>query len=297
MSLNASAVVTSDLACAATAFLVWDTLINLDEEVEYIWRAPNSWVKWAYLFIRHIPYLVQCSILVGLVAMAAEGHVYNMFQCRAWIAYQLGANEVLTVVVEVVLIVRIYAMYNRNWIVTRTVYVLFVAEVVAMCTILALTVPKFEFTPQCLITSTPKMFLSYWTISLAFETTLFLLTLYKFFSVLEINNIHRQPIMVTLVRDAIMLLNTLMYELEKNTLAGICYFWELSVMSYAGSHVLLNLRRLAMDPRRHPSIVSFSTQFMSAGVTLSDLYFGSAGEETTAIELDTMHHEPADLRP
>ncbi len=33
MSLNASAVVTSDLACAATAFLVWDTLINLDEEV------------------------------------------------------------------------------------------------------------------------------------------------------------------------------------------------------------------------------------------------------------------------
>ncbi len=39
------------------------------------------------------------------------------------------------------------------------------------------------------------------TISLAFETTLFLLTLYKFFSVLEINNFHRQPIMVTLVRD------------------------------------------------------------------------------------------------
>ncbi len=66
-------------------------------------------------------------------------------------------------------------------------------------------------------------------------------------------------------------------------------------MHWQGSHVLLNLRRLAMDPRRHPSIVSFSTQFMSAGVTLSDLHFGSAGEETTAIELDTMHHEPANF--
>ncbi len=53
-------------------------------------------------------------------------------------------------------------MYNRNWIVTRTVYALFVAEVVAMCTILAITVPKFEFTSQCLITSTPKIFPSYW---------------------------------------------------------------------------------------------------------------------------------------
>ncbi|RPD65624.1 hypothetical protein L226DRAFT_237198 [Lentinus tigrinus ALCF2SS1-7] len=294
---------TSDLACAATAFLVWDMLIHLDEEVEYIWRGPHSWVKWAYVFIRHVPYLVQCSILVGLVAMAAKGHVYEMVQCKAWIAYQLGANEVLTVVVEIILIVRIYAMYNRNWIVTTAVYVLFVAEIVAMCTILALTVPKFEFTRQCLITSTPNLFLSYWTISLAFETVLFLLTLYKFFSVLEITQFHRQPIMVTLVRDgtwayaiifAIMLLNTLMYELEKNTLAGICYFWELSVMSYAGSHVLLNLRRLAMDPRRHRSIVSFSTQFVSAGGTFSELHFGSAGEETTVIELETMHREHVD---
>ncbi|RDX54621.1 hypothetical protein OH76DRAFT_1478889 [Lentinus brumalis] len=292
---------TSDLACAATAFSMWDTLINLDKEVEYIWRAPNSWVKWAYLLIRHIPYLVQCSILIGLLAVVGDGHVYGTPACRVWIAYQLVANEVLTVVVEIILIIRIYAMYNRNWIVTRTVYALFVAEVVAMCTILAITVPKFEFTSQCLITSTPKIFPSYWTISLAFETTLFLLTLYKFFSVLEIMKFHRQPIIVTLVRDgtwayaiifAIMLLNTLMYELEKNTLAGICYFWELSVMSYAGSHVLLNLRRLAMDPRQHLPIVSSSTRNMSAGVTLSDLDFRSTGNEIV-IELDTIHREPA----
>ena len=121
------------------------------------------------------------SILVGLVAVPAAGHVYEHSQCIAWIAYQLGANEVLTVVVEIILIVRsasllsmifwllghslnlaVYAMYNRNVVVTTTVYVLFVAEVVAMCTILALTVPKFESTPHCLITSTPKLFSSYW---------------------------------------------------------------------------------------------------------------------------------------
>ena len=111
-------------------------------------------------------------------------------------------------------------MYNRNKVVIMTVCVLFIAEVAAMCTILVLTVPKFESTPQCLITSTPKLFPSYWcgsfrtsrfpliltvtryrTISLAFETALFLLTLYKFFSVLEITQFHTQSFMVTLVRD------------------------------------------------------------------------------------------------
>lgn len=59
-----------------------------------------------------------------------------------------------------------------------------------------------------------------------------------------------------------------------------------------GSHVLLNLRRLAMDPRRHPSILSF-TELVSGRVTLSELHFGSTGQ-ATVIELQTMHRERAD---
>ena len=56
-------------------------------------------------------------------------------------------------------------MFNRNRTITALVLILFVGEISAMCTILAITVPQIEFSPQCLITRTPKLFSSYWSVS------------------------------------------------------------------------------------------------------------------------------------
>jgi len=123
-----------------------------------------------------------------------------------------------------------------------------------MITVLALSIPRMEFASDCLITHTPAIFTSYWILSPSFETVLFALTLVKFFTSIS-RRLGGQSIMYALVRDGtwayaiifvIMLMNTLMYHLVDNPLAGICFFWELSVMSFAGSHVLLNLRRLAV---------------------------------------------------
>ena len=61
-----------------------------------------------------------------------------------------------------------------------------------------------------------------------------------------------------------------------------------------GSHVLLNLRRLAMNPHRHPSVISSSTQLVSGrGRALSELRF-NRNEESAVIELETMYREDAD---
>ncbi|OBZ78058.1 hypothetical protein A0H81_02321 [Grifola frondosa] len=247
--------VTFEVACAATAFLIYDTAIHLSDEVEYIWQGPGGWIKWAYVFIRHLPYLVQGTILT-LVGASKNGHTWSSAQCRDWIIYQLTLMEALTLAVEIVLIARIYAMYHRNKVVLGIVSVLFVAEVVAMITVLAICIPKISFNSHCIIVSTPTIFSSYWTCSLAFETILFALTLVKLFRSVTCV-LGRHSIVFVLVRDgtwayaiifAIMLLNTMMYQLVKNTLAGVCFFWELAIMSFAGSHVLLNLRKLALEP-------------------------------------------------
>ncbi|KAI0777777.1 hypothetical protein BD413DRAFT_188667 [Trametes elegans] len=277
-------ITTSRMGCAAIAFLVWDMLISFDREVEYIWRGPNGWVKWTFLLVRHVPYLLQGTVLT-LVALV--GHTWRSSQCRAWIAYQLISIEVLVVVVEVLLIVRVYAMYNRNRAVLILVLSLFVGEIVAMCTILALSIPKISYTAGCLITSAPRIFPTYWTISLAFETTLFALTLLKFFTTVVASQLRKQSILYILVRDgtwayaiifAVMLLNTLMYQIEHNTLAGVFYFWEISVMSFAGSHVLLNLRRLAIEPRD-------SVYGIGGRRPLSDMQFVHEETDITLVEM------------
>ncbi|KAI0360578.1 hypothetical protein OH77DRAFT_1393167 [Trametes cingulata] len=281
--------VTSEVACAATAFLVWDTMINLAEEADYIWSGLNGWVKWTFLLIRHVPYLVQGTVLT-LVAIA--GHLWTTSECRTWIVYQLAAIEALTVVVEIVLIIRVYAMYGRDRAMLFLILVLFAGEVAAMCTILAISIPEITFTPQCLITSTPKLFPTYWTVSLAFETTLFVLTLVKFLNTVVATQLRRQSILYTLMRDAVMLLNTLMYQTQHNALAGVCYFWEISIMSFAGSHILLNLRRLALEPR---DILDDETSLTLQlhRPALSDLHFSREDTDATLVEMQPLPRESA----
>ena len=56
----------------------------------------------------------------------------------------------------------VIAMYKRNLVVTVVVLSLFVAEIAAMCTFLVITIPKFSFNQQCIVTSAPSLFSSYW---------------------------------------------------------------------------------------------------------------------------------------
>ncbi|CCM03308.1 uncharacterized protein FIBRA_05436 [Fibroporia radiculosa] len=293
--------VNNRFAVAATCFLVYDTLVHIPDEIEFIWIGQQTWTKWAYGFIRHIPYIAQGTILF-LVTESASGYVWRPDQCRSWIVYQLTVNEALTIIVEAVLIVRVYAMFRRNVILRALVLILFVAEITAMITVLALSIPNMEFTTRCIIVHAPSLFPSYWIFSLVFETILFGLTLYKFFTSMSTHH-HSGSILYVLARDGtwayavifmIMLTNTLMYHLIDNPLAGLCFFWELSVISSAGAHVLLNLRRLAVQDRQtkrsywatgNSETIEFSSQ-MTGGFDLHAVTEDPG--ERLDVELDEM---------
>jgi len=109
-------------------------------------------------------------------------------------------NEALTVAVEALLIIRVFAMFDNNTAVVTLVSILFVAEIAAMITVLALSIPRMEFASDCLITHIPAVFTSYWILSLSFETVLFGLTLVKFFTSVS-TRLGQQSIMYALVRD------------------------------------------------------------------------------------------------
>ncbi|OCH95072.1 hypothetical protein OBBRIDRAFT_831179 [Obba rivulosa] len=267
--LDPNAHILFEVGAAAIAFSVYDTIINIADEVEHIWRsvfyihtknvvvesrdrAPNSWVKWTYLFVRHFPYIAQVTI-ISLLGASHGGGDWTPESCRDMIAYQFTVMEVTTIAVEIILIMRVYVMFHSNKKLLAIILFLFLGEVASMLAVIGLSLPKLGFTPQCLIISTPSYFTSYWLISLTFETLLFILTLIKFFRTIRKNG-SPGDFLTVLARDGtwayaiifvIMLLNTLMFDLIKNTLAGVCYFWELSVMSFAGSHMLLNIRRMA----------------------------------------------------
>lgn len=277
---------TSHGAVAAVMWLLYDTCIHFDVEVECIWRRPTSWVKFAYSFVRYIPLLH----LGGVLTLTADRD-YPSSGCRGWIIDQLVVIEVLTLVVEIILVVRVYALYNRNKLVLALLSLAFVAEVSIMLMALVLVIPKQTFTPDCLVAGSPKIYIAYWLSSLIFETLLFVLTLVKFFQSAK-REYGSNSILFVFVRDGTwayamiflaMLLNTLLYQLVDTPLAGMGYFWAQSVMSFAGSHVLLNIRRLS-QPTSKPANTLSTMQFSTvAGETNA-----SSGNETTVLDETSM---------
>jgi len=234
-------------AVAAEMWMIYDTLLNFDNEIQFIWRRPNSWVKWVYAFVRYVPLLNGG----GVLALSAD-KTYPASGCRTWIIDQLVVMEVLTIVVEAILVMRLYALYNQNKAMLIVILVAFLAEITLMIVTLGIVIPNQTFSPSCLAEKSPGIYMMFWLSSLVFETFLFVLTLFKFF-----RNVKRaykeQSILYVFIRDGTwafavifcaMLLNTLMYRLIHTPLAGMGYFWALSVMSFSGSHILLNMRRL-----------------------------------------------------
>ncbi|PCH35554.1 hypothetical protein WOLCODRAFT_80876 [Wolfiporia cocos MD-104 SS10] len=240
--------------CAAFTFISYDTLLNITDEVEYIWKGQRSWIKWAYVFIRHMPHFLQGGMIV-LFAHMYSPHLWSQEVCLAWWLYQAIMFEGLLIAVEGVFIVRIFAMYGHHRMLMAVILVLYFGEIAAMITLLTVSTMGLKFDRGCVIARIPPIFAAYWAVPLVFETFLFGLISIKFFTSVG-RQLDKQPIFFVLVRDGmwayaiifvVMLLNTLMCNLLHNAYACTTISWEGSIISFAGSHVLLNIRRVSAE--------------------------------------------------
>lgn len=112
-----------------------------------------------------------------------------------------------------------YALFNRNLKLTICLGILFCGEIAYLSYVLSVVAPRLTFNADCFVTSSPKLFVSYWyavrilyhlraladdriyrIVSLAFETLLFLLTMYKFVEAVR-NGWGKRPVMQRFVGD------------------------------------------------------------------------------------------------
>lgn len=114
----------------------------------------------------------------------------------------------------------VYALYNRNLKLTAVLALLFCGEVAYLSYVLSVVSPRLTFNTDCFVTSSPKIFISYWyaspdnlspgsltdlsillrIVSLVFETILFLLTLYKFLEAVR-SGWGKRPVMQQFIGD------------------------------------------------------------------------------------------------
>ncbi|CAL1712778.1 unnamed protein product [Somion occarium] len=255
---------------SAVTFLVYDVLINISDEVEYVWRVPRTWAYWAYLYVRHFAMIALASLLI----LATNEHNrlgFSSGTCRGWIIYESFLSISLVLLVEAILMIRIYAIFARSKRLLQILSLLFIAECVVSVTGQAFSIINLSFSLElgCVVTSTPPAYMASWIAPLTFQTILFVLTIFKCFVTMT-KKTGSDSVLFIFVRDgiwayalmfAVMLLNLLMFQLKASPLAPLCFKWALSIISFCGSHVLLNMRRLhARINAIPPSSPMISTQ-------------------------------------
>ncbi|KAH7922079.1 hypothetical protein BV22DRAFT_683725 [Leucogyrophana mollusca] len=188
-------VVTASSA-SALSFLVWESCTTLDDEVEYIWsKSYTSPIKWLYLFTRYIG-------LGDLVATPYFGY-RSALSCRGWIVLQMGGLQAMVTLVEMILMLRVHALYNRDPRMRAFLILLILVATVIPATGMGLSASKTMFSPSCAVMhiDNPLTFISY--IYSITESILLILTVVKCVHTSR-TTLRHAPVIVLMLRDGML---------------------------------------------------------------------------------------------
>ncbi|KAF8178570.1 hypothetical protein K438DRAFT_1265971 [Mycena galopus ATCC 62051] len=262
----------------ALTFLLYDILITIDDEVKFIWPKPWTHTKFLFLFIRYVPLFVQISTLfIASPELTPQFH-FTPHDCFIWQVYQGVATVLVFAAVDYVLILRVYALYHNNANIRKVVLAALFLEVCGMVVGLGLTLGGIKFDDICLTTSVSSTLIIYGGSTLLFQIFLFILTVVKFVGAVR-EGWGDTPLVGLVMRDgtwaffllfAVVASDASLFALQNHTYASVLFGWLLSVFSFSGYHVLLNLDRLHGAPSlptsqssTHNSPYQFTTRIMT----------------------------------
>ncbi|KAF8522363.1 hypothetical protein JB92DRAFT_2888368, partial [Gautieria morchelliformis] len=173
---------------AATAWLTYDILITVGQEINYIWKAQWSPPKVLYLASRYYGLFnlvlakpIQVTLTPNLsVNVRAPCYLTHIFDTHD---IQFSGAVFFTTTVNLILLLRIHALYGRN----KTVLIF-------LLTIYSLTIKQIHFIPippkvpllGCLSANhPPRLTLISWVPCLIIACVFFFMTLYKFYTFLR----------------------------------------------------------------------------------------------------------------
>ncbi|OBZ71670.1 hypothetical protein A0H81_08886 [Grifola frondosa] len=291
-------------AAAASTWVAYDILLTIEQEVDFIWRVKFSVTKLLYLFVRYYN-LLSLILLVSINTSTKVGF-------KSWIWFEaIGAVFLSTVFGEALMVLRLYAAYERNRKVLALLLFMFLMELtlgLMSATIQARDihitprVPQFPV-PGCVgMTDTKgRIALISWAASMIVACVDFLLILHKFLrgvpfkeesnSVMNIdsNNFpHLSPLMVLFMRDAafyvliVFVANLLCVFFAvffgNRELEQVGTVWLTAVYSITSSRIFLSLRSIVStkdeDLEQNRSTIT-SVQCAGASTTTSSVIFTS----------------------
>ncbi|KAH8923160.1 hypothetical protein BT69DRAFT_1281652, partial [Atractiella rhizophila] len=227
---------------------VWDWILALPKEYERIWKNPWSLIKVLYLFNRY------WTILVLGLSLGSFLSNFTQQTCDRFVIWIPALCMWVTVCSECILLVRTYAIWQKNKYVLWGLITLLTGEIAVLLTSLHIFRPvPISGVGPCIATGGSKngkdFTVAYWVSPIVFDTVVLILTLYRCIRYMKQGT--RTPILKLFLRDGVLyfgcificnLINTIFYLLPNPALQAVNSPMSLLLTSVACSHIILNLR-------------------------------------------------------
>ncbi|CAE6416339.1 unnamed protein product [Rhizoctonia solani] len=259
---------------ASFVLLVYDYVITVIPEVELVWYKPWTWSKVLFLWNRYGTFVILLfdtivvlgggpTDAVSLITLGrANSHIVH-FPCLHWQKFQGWTGWLTNMTVEVIILVRIAAMYSQDKRIIYPVIGLFFAQAAGMAGIIGNSfanmkaqherIPGFHI---CSLVGIPEGMYIYWATNLAFESILFGLALFKAYQHVSRKQGIRPGwsgprILSVLVRDSIMyfavifvtyIINLVSWSTGGSGIYQLAIALAIALRASMGSRLLLNVR-------------------------------------------------------
>ncbi|KAF8498296.1 hypothetical protein JB92DRAFT_2985107 [Gautieria morchelliformis] len=244
---------------SATALLLYDTIVTLDQEINLIWRSSWSFVTALYLLIRHysVAYLILSSY-VSINVFLTESF------CGHYMVFQEWGTIILLPAVDILIILRVYALFGRSTKIGILLVVLWLAETISLFTLFQLDFkPTTAVMPNPLPGVLPGCFPLQDThfpvarigaIASVFQAIYFGLTAVALYKEVRPFGFSLSPILRVFFRDGavysfvilvLYLWNTISVGQLKGPLQGVSVPWLNAIFPIIAARLVLNLRRSA----------------------------------------------------
>ncbi|KDR83416.1 hypothetical protein GALMADRAFT_150532 [Galerina marginata CBS 339.88] len=270
---------------SATTLLWYDTLLTLPAEVTYIWRfaeRSSTWImndgltaefssgwslpKLLYLFVRY------WSLFIATLSAAVFSRVqHSILRCQlfVWFSVTIGGSLVMLFVIDVILFLRLHALYGQNvkvfWVLVALNTVNVVMQVYVLVNVgIKATKATFLAPPGapllgCLSNPDLSSTLFAWVSGIALAVFYFVMMMAKFYqSVVDARRVRVRvrlpPLMKAFVRDGtvyfllfvvVILSGALDSFLATGPLVSFYLPWSLFAYVVAATRLILNLRAAA----------------------------------------------------
>jgi len=244
---------------ASGTIILYDHFVTLDDEVELIWKSSWSWGKGLFIMNR---YYAMISVIVNTYGLFTP-HLSDAF-CLHFFRWQGWTGLIACMIAEVILQMRLYAMYSLNKKVLAVMGGCFVGAMAASAVIIGTVLAKikataFTLTPNliiCAASHIPHHFFAFWIPMLAFETLLCGLALYRGYETFQssgsrfrtgrqlVSILIRDSILYFLVMFATYLTNLLVWIVASQNLLEIPVGFSVALSCVMGNRIVLNVREV-----------------------------------------------------